>query len=327
VNRPPRIAREVLEAGRFCDLSVETARGPHTTPLVFALSDDRIWVTTARSSVKARAWDVEPRVAGLVRAADRAVTFVGVARMHDVLNPETWAASIVSAPALARASLRFSRKNGRFFAGYAVDAPRVPLAWTPPGRVFAGIEIARGAVLEAGAVLETWGGWEPGGLGSHATYRARGRGSDPLGAAPAVVSDDLGRGPSDATLTIEGEAGSVVVPARWSAGPHELVVAVSFEHVSLGEPAPEERATLVIERSSSWRAREMSGAMVQGAAALFDPATLESGRRSAASRLRASGAEPDGSVLIRIDPDRLVWWRGWSSGSADVSHHARGRSG
>ena len=61
--------QQVLEQGPFCAVAATTPRGPHCTPLVFAYSGGRVWLTTSRGSVKARAWKVDPGVAGLVRPA------------------------------------------------------------------------------------------------------------------------------------------------------------------------------------------------------------------------------------------------------------------
>ena len=57
----------VLDEGPFCAVATMTPRGPHCTPLVFAYSGGRVWLTTSRGSVKTRAWKVDPGVSGLVR--------------------------------------------------------------------------------------------------------------------------------------------------------------------------------------------------------------------------------------------------------------------
>ena len=59
----------------------------------------------------------------------------------------------------------------------------------------------------------------------------------------------------------------------------------------------------------------MVGAMVQGDASGFAVDGLASGRASAARLARSAGIEAEGAVLVRIAPRRLVWWRGWNSGS------------
>src|SRR5207247_6018863 len=116
-----------------------------------------LWITTSRSSVKARTWRRNDRVGGLVRDGDRAVSFAGRVVTYDLLEPESWPRSVLHAPGLTRAATAFTTKNARFFAGYAVDAYRVPLAWTPPGRVFAEIGLDRLVVLDRNGIRRTWG--------------------------------------------------------------------------------------------------------------------------------------------------------------------------
>ncbi len=155
----PGPVRSVLERGSFCHVAAITPLGPHVTPMVFSVAGERVWVTTSRRSVKARAWRSDPRTAGLVRDGDEAVAFAGIVSTHDVLDPSTWARSLAEGPLVGVAAARFTRKNARFFAGYAVDAHAVPLAWTPPGRVFAEIRIDRVALVADGRLLGSWGAW------------------------------------------------------------------------------------------------------------------------------------------------------------------------
>ena len=64
---------------------------------------------------------------------------------------------------------------------------------------------------------------------------------------------------------------------------------------------------------SVWRARDMVGAMFQGEASFFVEGKVGSGSTSLRSVLGAPG-----EALVRVRPRRVVWWKGWSSGSADV---------
>jgi len=139
--------QEVLEQAPFCAVASSTPRGPHCTPLVFAYSGGRVWLTTSRRSVKARAWKLDPSVAGLVRFGELSVTFTGTVHAYDALDRSTWGPAVASATSIARAGAGFSKKNAKFFAGYAFDARQVPFAWTPPGRVFVGIDLERTALL------------------------------------------------------------------------------------------------------------------------------------------------------------------------------------
>lgn len=305
----------VLEEGQFCAVATTTPMGPHCTPLVFVLSSGRVWLTTSRRSVKARAWRLDPSVAGLVRHGDLVVAFAGTVRTFDLLDRETWGAAVADAPQVARASVKFSRKNARFFAGYAVDAKQVPFAWTPPGRVFVGIDLERTALLDDEGVQEGWSRWG-GNVVPHISFRASRSGPDPLSALPSDVRNALGD-VGEGTLSVAGPGGPVVLPARWGIVRGSLYAALPAETLALADAGPDAPVALTIDRTSAWRARDMIGAMVQGTGELFTVGGLEKGERSAASVFKA--IRPGADALVRITPGRLVWWRGWASGSVPAS--------
>ena len=307
--------QEVLDQGAFCAVASSTPRGPHCTPLVFVASGGRVWLTTSRRSVKARAWKTDPGVAGLVRHGDLAVTFTGTVRTYDALDRNTWGAAVAGATSIARAAATFSRKNARFFAGYAFDAHQVPLAWTPPGRVFVGIDLERTALLGDDGVQEGRGRWG-GATRSNATFRSSKATADPLGELPADVRGELGEG-GEGALAIVGERGPVVLPARWRAERGALYAALPAETLALAGAGPDAPAALTVDRTSMWRARDMVGAMVQGSASLFVLDALGSGAKTA--RALATAIDPEAGALVRLVPDRMVWWKGWNSGSLAVA--------
>lgn len=307
--------QEVLEQGAFCAVASSTPLGPHCTPLVFAASGGRVWLTTSRRSVKARAWKVDPGIAGLVRHGDLAVTFTGTVRTYDALDRNTWGAAVAGATSIARAAATFSRKNARFFAGYAFDAHQVPLAWTPPGRVFVGVDLERTALLGDDGVQEGRGRWG-GETMSHASFRATRAPDDPLGGLPDDVRAALGEG-GDGALAVAGVRGPVVVPARWRVERGALYAALPGGTLALAGVGPDAAVALTVDRTSAWRARDMVGAMVQGAAAVYVLETIGSGAKSA--RALAASIDPEAGALVRIAPQRMVWWKGWSSGSLAVA--------
>lgn len=312
--------QQVLEDGPFCLVATTTPRGPHCTPLVFASSGGRVWLTTSRGSVKVRAWKADPGVAGLVRDGDLAVTFTGAVKTYDALDRNTWAAAVSGATSIARATARFSKKNARFFAGYAFDAHQVPLAWTPPGRVFVGVDVERTALLDGGGVQEGSGRW--GGVASsHATFRKQQQGPDPLAALPPEVIGELGRS-GEGVLAVSGARGPVVLPVRWLAQESALYAALPAATLALAGAGPDAPVALTIDRASIWRARDMVGAMVQGEGAFYLLDELGSGAKSARGLADGIMKDPGGAgshALVRIKPERLVWWRGWSSGSAPAA--------
>jgi hypothetical protein len=306
-----------LDAGEFCYVAATTERGPHVTPLVFVRSGDAVWVTTSRGSVKARAWRRDPVVAGLVRAGDESVAFRGRARAYDVLDVGTWERSIGNAPAVTLASIRFTRKNARFFAGYAVDARRVPLAWAPPGRVFVEIALERTALVRASGVIGGWGGERVAATGSKTSFRSA-RTPDALDALPGHVRRELGRDGAGA-LGLGADDGPIVLPTRWRAEEGRLHAVVGVNALGLARVGDRVPASLVIDRPSWWRARRMLGCMVQGPVDVFVPSRVSTGARSLASAIARAGGDADRDALVRMRPARVVWWEGWTSASVAVA--------
>ncbi len=307
--------QQVLEQGSFCAVASSTPRGPHCTPLVFAYSGGRVWLTTSRKSVKARAWKIDPSVAGLVRSGDLSVTFTGTVRTYDALDRGTWGAAVAGATSIARAGAVFSKKNAKFFAGYALDARQVPFAWTPPGRVFVGIDLERTALLGEDGVQEGRGRWG-GGSESHKTFRRTKADGDPLGSLPTEIRGALGDD-GDAAIAVLGERGPVVLPARWRVEGGALYAALPAETLALSGAGPDAPVALTVDRAVEWRARDMVGAMVQGTASVAVLDGLGSGAKTA--RALATSIDPEAGALMRIAPSRIVWWKGWTSGSLAVA--------
>jgi hypothetical protein len=311
----PAEAREVLERGTFARLAVRARRSLHLTPLVYAISGNRLWVTTARRSVKARAWEQDPFVAGLVRDGTGAVSFAGSVTRHDALDPDTWMASIPRSREILRAARAFTLRNARFFAGYAVDARRVPLAWTPPGRVFAEIAIDRGAVIEAGRVVSCWGAWSEGVdvSGADAFEAETQRERFAFAGVPSAVIASLNRGGVGA-LAI-GEGSPLVIPASSSIDRGDVLLAVSSELLGAAGGGPSFDVSLEVDAGSAWRAHSMVGAFLAGQAEAFVPDRLSSGRKSARRALERIRTSPAEDALLRLHTERVTWWEGWSSGT------------
>jgi hypothetical protein len=229
------------------------------------------------------------------------------------LDRRTWAAAVAGATSIARATATFSAKNARFFAGYAIDAKQVPLAWTPPGRVFVGVDLERTALLDAQGVQEGRGRWggEP---GSHAAFRNTTE-AEPFAALPEEIVEGVGR-EGEGALAVAGARGLVVLPVRWRADAGALWAALPAETLALAGAGSDVDVALTIDRPSVWRARDMVGAMLQGTGSCFVEGAVGQGAKSL-MRL-AHALAPDATALVRVRPRRAVWWRGWSSGSADV---------
>ncbi|HEX6330346.1 MAG TPA: pyridoxamine 5'-phosphate oxidase family protein [Actinomycetota bacterium] len=316
MNELPEAARAVLDRGDFCHVAASTPLGPHVTPTVFSVAGGRIWITTSRRSVKARALRDDPRVAGLVRAGPDEVVFTGEAAAHDVLDPSSWTRSALRAPFVSVAAVRFTRKNARFFAGYAVDAGHVPLAWTPPGRVFVELAVRRLALLRSGRPVRTWGEWPRSEVPTGERFRAARAGEPALARLPEEVAHALPGGGA-AALAVLGAEGPVVLPAAWTAQGAALYAVPTEEALALAAPpsAGVPAVALGMDRPSSWRARHMLGAMVRGPATIHVPRRLTSGTRSALAVASATSVEGEDVAIVRVRPERFVWWHGWTSGT------------
>lgn len=312
----PQPVRRILDDGTFCHVATSTPTGPHVTPMVFVAAGGRVWVTTSRGSVKARVWRREPRVAGLVRVEDRAVVFTGTVTTYDLLDVDSWGRSIAQSPSLAIAAVRFTRKNARFFAGYAVDAHRVPLAWTPPGRVFAEIRLERTAIVESGGVSGAWGAWGDA-VVSTERFRASRAGEPPLAGVPERLRARLGSS-GDGALALETREGPVVLPVRWASEGAGLYAVAPSETLALADADPEAAAALQVDLASWWRASAMMGVMARGTGEVAVVTGLTTGAGSATRIARLAGADPADAAVVRIRARSLVWWQGWSSGSVTL---------
>ena len=104
-----------------------------------------------------------------------------------------------------------------------------------------------------------------------------------------------------------------MVPARWGVDGGSLYAALPAETLALAGVGPDAPVALTVDRASAWRARDMVGVMVQGTGAIHVLDGLGSGAKTA--RALATSIDPEAGALIRIATTRLVWWKGWSSGS------------
>ena len=109
----------------------------------------------------------------------------------------------------------------------------------------------------------------------------------------------------------------VVVPAKWRVEGGSLYAALPAETLSLAGVGPDAPVALTVDRASEWRARDMVGVMVQGTGTIHLLEGLGSGAKTA--RALATSIDPEAGALVRIAPTRLVWWKGWSSGSLAVA--------
>jgi hypothetical protein len=279
--------------------------------VVFAVEAGRVWGSTGRGTTKARRWRRDGRAGGLVRAGGAWVSFRGPVTTYDLLDPSTWGDSLRRIRDVTAASARFTVKNARFFAGYARDAARVPLAWTPPARVLFSVDLDAGVVIEGDHPAERWGRWGRGVEGADAYRTVR----DPLpeDGLPEEVRSLLA-GSGEGTLAVDGRHGPVVLPARWTRSDGVFLVVLSRRLLSMSAAPAQGVASLVVEHASGWRAVRMRGVLIRGEATIFVPGRLRSGRRSLDAAIR-DVTDVEDVAVVRLRTRSLVWWRGWASGT------------
>ena len=309
----PEAARAVLERGVLCHLAAPSPAGPHVTPVVFVLDGGRVWGTTSRGTTKARRWRHHPVAGGLVSSGDHALTFRGPVTTYDLLAPSTWRDSLIRAPLVARASARFTVKNARFFAGYARDVARVPLAWTPPARVVFSIDLEAGAVLQGDRIVERWGSWGEA-VEGRPGYRALRGGGLPEAELPQEVRSLLSRS-GEGVAGLAGPDGPVVLPARWVRSSGAFLTVLPRRIAALAGPRSEGPASLVIDAAPTWRAARMRGVLLRGDATVFLAGQVRTGREALLRTVASAGDVPPDPAIVRLRPRAAVWWQGWSSGT------------
>ena len=193
----------------------------------------------------------------------------------------------------------------------------MPFAWTPPGRVFVGIDLERTALLGEDGVQEGRGRWGGEAL-SHATFRSTKGTDDPLAPLPdRMCAASWGR------AAVRRSRSLVTADPSWSRRDGACRRRLALRGVAGGD-ARRSRASGRTPRSRSrWTTpphgarATWSGAMVQGTGAIHVLDDLGSGAKTA--RALATSIDPEAGALVRITPARLVWWKGWSSGSLAVA--------
>ena len=224
--------------GRFCAVAAMTPRGPHCTPLVFAFSGGRLWLTTSRRSVKARAWRTDP-VDGGPRATRRP-------RGHVHRAVHTYDAA--GSPDMGRRRRRRAVDRAR----PARSARRTPGS-SPATRSTRGRSRSRGPRPAVSSSASTRahraarGGGVAGGQGTMGrgrrvrtpTFRARQAGCDPL--APLPVDDRRARSAARARARSRwsGERGRWCCRCGGAPTSAALYAALPEESLSLADAGPD----------------------------------------------------------------------------------------
>lgn len=271
----PELSR-VTAAAPFAHVAIETASGPHVTPVLFAESAGRIWFVVARSTLKARVLARRPRAAILLREDERSVMVRGDVRLLDPLRPMTWTQTphaLASAPFGLQS---FAFRNPRELFGFALDTFEARGGPMAGGLLLAALEPVAVATVERGVPAQT---------GS-----AKGRISLPRGIPREVAQ--LPRSSREAVLGWIGSDGPVVLPARWEPGASSAVVARgAADFAQLNGAA---KACIAFDAADRRRPTGKRGVMLRG---------------QGKARRRGKATE------VRLEIDRASWWIGFETGT------------
>jgi hypothetical protein len=149
---------------------------------------------------------------------------------------------------------------------------------------------------------------------SATSFRSSRAGRHPLEGVPRDVRDRVGE-EGVATLAVDAPAGITVLPVRWRTEGGRVHAALPEEVLGLAGGGPSLCAALAVDHASAWRARAMVGCMIRGEARVHVVDRLRSGRESAGHLVERCFVGRAGAALITLHPSRVVWWRGWTTGT------------
>lgn len=272
-------------AARQAYVAVETRNGPHVTPVLFAVTADRLWFVIPRRALKARVLRRRPGVGVLVEDGSRAFVVAGEASLLDPLRPLGLAARLSELARTPVAMPWFGLQNSAELLAYPWDAIRAPGRVMPSGMLLVSV---RPEGVEALPGLPD----EPGtGATARADRGALAEWDGPLAGVPREAAR-LARRRGRAVLGWQTATGPCPVPARWD---------------------PERGRALV-----PWEALDRAGAAWQAPACLcLDDSDRRGPLAKTGLLLRGGGrvSAPADEAWVTIEPDRVTYWKGFETGT------------
>jgi hypothetical protein len=292
------VVEEIASEAPFAHVAVETARGPHVTPVLYALAGDRLWFTVPRGTLKARVLAKRSRAGILLQAGGVSVVMAGEAKLLDPLRPLSWASRPWESALAPLAIQTFSARNSRELLGFALDRSRMPAQSFPPNLLLAGYEPRRVAVVRGEEVESRRGRWR---------FEARKRGSPsagarrssrgtlpPLEGIPREVAE-LPRRRGPAVVGWPASGTPLALPAAWD--PDSARAAVSGDLIALTGIAGEAAACIAFDAAEGHRPTGKRGVMLRG---------------------RGSVARGGNVTEVSIQPERVTYWLGFETGTISV---------
>jgi hypothetical protein len=292
------VVEAIASEAPFAHVAVETARGPHVTPVLYALAGDRLWFTVPRGTLKARVLAKRPRAGILLQAGETSVLMGGGAKLLDPRSPISWA----SAPresALAPLAIRsFTLRNSRELLGFALDGSELPAGSFPPNLLLAGFEPRRVAALRGEEVEWRRGRWrfearkrDPSSDGTHPSPSGR---LPRLEGVPREVAE-LPRHSGPAVVGWPASGTPLALPAAWD--PSSARATVAADLADLAGIAGEAPACIAFDAAEGHRPTGKRGVMLRG---------------------RGSVVRGGHVTEVSIQPERVTYWLGFETGTISV---------
>ena len=291
VSDVPGLA-DLLDRADNVAVAIDTKRGPHVTPELFVVHDDRIWCLAAAPTLKARLLAKRPRAGLLVHTGgDAAVLAADVV----VIDPGRPLAALsagtdaVRAPAIVAS---FLARNHLEMVGAAMDAASMQLGTPPARRVLLGFDPVAHTVLR-GPDLVASAGWVP--IADDA----------PSGIDPNTGDEDfdvpLDDLPNDLASLLHADEAVL----GWSSGSGPVALPCSWKH--------EERAAAV--PAVLWDA--VAPASSGPCSLMVDEWTGlgPTGKRGVMLRGEGTSSADGDAVTVRIAAERAAFWEGIDTGT------------
>lgn len=278
----------VLAASEIAYVVVESKSGPMVTPLLFSVSDGRLWMVMPTSSAKVSAMGRSPKVGVTIRNGDVTAIVQGDAHLVDPLKPQSLLASIPEALRSPRAMGGYVGNNLKHLAGLVGPAALAP-------RTLAAVRPQRVAVDGAPGGLWTKGEWasaDEAATGSPAPVAK-------AGLRLVDVPDALGRMTEHTVPVIVGWPtvdGPVGLPGSWD--PFRRITTLPTE---------------LFQR--------LGGLASGPGCVLFDATVGRSldGKTGMVLRGGGTASTVGDTVEINLDAQRVSWWQGATAKTVKVA--------
>ncbi len=279
--------RELLSAARIGMLAIG-GRLPLVNPAAFHFGGSALWMTTSRHAAKLALARRDPRAAFLVASAPgrraHGVLLQGMLEAYDPRSVQSQLRAALQGPGFALNLAGYALKNAAFIGGYLLDLPRTPQEWWPHNRVLLRLVADRVTLVPA--------------LGPPVLPRAA---AERVSGVPAQVAHAVGRHRTAQLCWLVGGR-PVLASVAWALhGADALAWLPADVPAPPGDGAP---GALVVEHHHPFRASRMLGLCLRGRLRLEPSARETIGSRYA-------GELPEGGTVLRLEPARLTWWRGF----------------